>query len=76
MRGLTQQEHSALCAVADWKAVYEVAAALYPSGSNFDTRRKIRQTLDRLLRQKLVEHHDGNDTYRVTNAGHNALASS
>ena len=74
MDGLTQQEHSALCAIADWKSAPEVAAALYPSGPNFQKRLKVRQALDRLLRRKLAEHHRGNDTYRATDAGRQLLA--
>lgn len=66
---LTQREHSALSAVVDWKAVSEVANALYPAGCTTQKRIKIRQELDRLCRRRLVVHEPENNTYKATEAG-------
>lgn len=71
---LTQQEHLVLCAVGDWKAVWEVCEALYPSGANGSTRHKVKVAMDRLLRRKLVMHGKANDTYKITEAGRQLLA--
>lgn len=70
---LTQQEHSALCAVTDWKAPYEIVGALYPNGSRSPDRLRVKQALEALRDRGLVKYGEANGTYKITDAGREAL---
>jgi hypothetical protein len=71
---LSQQQHSALCAIKDWKAPFEVAAILYPSGSTIPQRKKVAQALRELHAEGLIELNAPQNTYRRTDKGSSALA--
>lgn len=71
---LTQQEHSCLCAVPDWKAPFEVIAALYPTGTTLRQRNHIEKTLKKLRDKYLVRYSAANNTYRITDKGRVALS--
>jgi repressor of nif and glnA expression len=70
---LSQQQHSVLCAVEDWKAPYEVSAALYPSGHTAKQAQAVRQALNIMLGRGLVERNRAQMTYRITDAGRAAI---
>jgi hypothetical protein len=71
---LSQQQHSVLCAVKDWKAPYEIAAILFPRGASIPQRKKVAQALRELHDGGLVEYGRPNNTYRRTDKGSSALA--
>ena len=66
---LTQNEHSVLCAITDWKAPYEVVAALYPSGATKRQHRTVRDTLTTLRDKYLASYSAMQGTYKITAAG-------
>jgi cystathionine beta-lyase/cystathionine gamma-synthase len=70
---ITQQEHSCLAVLEDWKAPFEVAAALYPKGASIPQRKKVAEALRNLHRDGLLQFGAPNNTYRRTEAGSAAL---
>ena len=69
---MNQRGLSYLRAIDDWKAGFEVAAILggHPPANI------VRSTLFALVGSGYAEHHYGNDTFRITDAGRAALVSS
>lgn len=76
MPRLSQQDHSVLCAIADWKAPFEVVATLYPTRKRVLQRERvsIERSLNSLHRRGLADYGRPNNTYKVTDAGREALA--
>jgi hypothetical protein len=57
--------------VDDWKAAFEVAKLL--GDTPVKSANVIRKQLFVMVASGLVEHHEGNDTFRITEAGRAAL---
>jgi hypothetical protein len=66
---ISQQEHSCLRVVADWKSPLEVAVALYPKGPTIPQRKKVAQALRRLHEIGLLKYGPSQNTYRQTDTG-------
>lgn len=73
MERLTQNEHSVLCAIKDWKTPYEVGALLYPSGATKRQNRTVRDTLTALRDKYLASYAAMQGTYKITASGLAAL---
>lgn len=71
---ITQQEHSCLAALEDWKAPFEVADILFPNGASIPQRKKIAVTMRILHSHGLLQFGAPNNTYRRTEAGTAAIA--
>jgi len=71
---ITQQEHSCLAVLEDWKAPFEVASMLYPKGANIPQRKKIAETMRNLHSHGLLQYGAPNNTYRRTETGTAAIA--
>lgn len=71
---ITQQEHSCLAVLEDWKAPFEVANALYPKGPSIPQRKKVAEALRDLHRDGLLLYGAPNNTYRRSDRGTDALA--
>ena len=61
-----------LHAIDDWKAAFEVAKLL--GDKPVKSANVIRKMLFVLVRRGLAEHHVGNDTFRITDAGRVAMS--
>jgi RIO-like serine/threonine protein kinase len=73
---ISQQDHSVLCAISDWKAPFEVVAALYPGRKKVLVRERvaIERSLNSLHRRGLAKYSKPNNTYAITDAGRAMLA--
>lgn len=70
----TMRSRLYLRAIDDWKAPFEVAKLL---GDNpVKSANVIRKTLLTYVARGLAEHHDGNDTFRATDAGRASMVTS
>lgn len=70
---ITQQEHSCLAVLEDWKAPFEVAAMLYPKGATVPQRKKVAEAMRTLHGHGLLQYGAPNNTYRRTEAGTAAI---
>lgn len=72
MKKLTKADTETLKACDDWKATYEVMyiRQLRSSAATF---REVQRRIDSLLRKGLLEFGKPNTTYRITDAGREAL---
>jgi hypothetical protein len=70
---LTERARLYLRCIDDWKSAPEVVALLGEVPAT--PIKTVRATLFAFVGMGLAEHHDGNDTFRVTDAGRALLAS-
>jgi DNA-binding IclR family transcriptional regulator len=71
---LTDRARLYLRCIDNWKAPYEVAASLGDTPP--PTINDVRRMLGRLAARGFVDHHEGNNTYRISEEGREALVGS
>lgn len=70
---ITQQEHSILAVVLDWKAPFEIATALYPPNPSIAQRKKVAEALRTLHADGLINYGRQQNTYKRNDRGTAAL---